>query len=70
MGKDNEAIGYLDKALSLDPKDADALNGKGVVLAKLGNYYEAIKYFDKALTIKPDFALALKNKQKILELVK
>ena len=42
LGKDNEALGYLDKALSLDPKDADALNGKGVVLAKLGNYYEAI----------------------------
>ena len=56
--------------MALNPKDVDSLNGKGVALSNLGNYYEALKYIDRALAINPDYTLALKNKQKILDLLK
>ena len=33
----------VDKAMSIDPNDVDALNGKGYVLSALGNYTEVFK---------------------------
>jgi tetratricopeptide (TPR) repeat protein len=40
---------YYDKALAIDPKDKEALNGKGNALDWLGNYAQDIQYYDKAL---------------------
>jgi tetratricopeptide (TPR) repeat protein len=51
MGNHTGALTYLDKALTIDPKDKHALYHKGVVLDKLGNHTEAIEYFDKASAI-------------------
>lgn len=37
LGRHNEAIALYNKALTLDPKNADALNGKKQALAALNN---------------------------------
>src|SRR5690348_194625 len=57
----DEAIECYDKALEIDPKDADALNNKGLALNKLGKYKEAIEYYDKASEIDPKYVLAFNN---------
>jgi tetratricopeptide (TPR) repeat protein len=49
MGNHTAALTYLDKALTIDPKDKDALNHKGVVLDKLRNHTGTIEYYDKSL---------------------
>ena len=56
LGKYNEAIEYYDKALEIDPENAEALNNKGVALDDLGKYNEAIEYYDKVLEIDPKHA--------------
>jgi tetratricopeptide (TPR) repeat protein len=62
LGKNEEAIKYLDKALEIDPNNANALTSKGLALYNLGNYQEAVKYHDKALEINPNGGPALNNK--------
>jgi tetratricopeptide (TPR) repeat protein len=62
------AIRYLDKALAIDPKFEDALNGKGDVLKSSGNYTGAITYFNKALAINPDDKFAIDDKFALLRL--
>jgi Flp pilus assembly protein TadD len=49
--KFEEAQKELQIVLGKSPKDFDALDGMGVVLAKMGKYQEALKYFDQALQI-------------------
>ena len=56
-------IALFDKSLAINPNNTDALNGKGVALAKLNNFDEAIASFDKALAIKPNNTDAL-NEQR------
>ena len=59
---DTGAINYYDRTLAIDPHDFTALNGKGAVLEKLGNYTGAIEYFDKSLAINPKYEIALYDK--------
>ena len=68
QGNYAEAITYYDKALAIDPNDANALNGKGNSLNYLGDYAQAIQYFDKALAINPNDANALNGKGNSLSL--
>jgi tetratricopeptide (TPR) repeat protein len=49
----NEALGWYDKAIEINPYDANVWNNKGYALDGLGNYKEAIKCFDKAIEINP-----------------
>ena len=56
------AITYYDKALTIDPNDNVALNGKGLALNALGNYNEAISIFDKALAVDPNDKIILDYK--------
>lgn len=42
LGRYNEAITYYDKALAIDPKQAEALYNKGAMLGNLGKHEEAI----------------------------
>ncbi len=48
-GRYQEAISCYDRALELDPKDADAWNNKAIALIGLGRYQEAIDCIDTAL---------------------
>jgi tetratricopeptide (TPR) repeat protein len=67
MGKYDEAIMAFDRAISIDPNNADAWNGKAWVLNSQGKYNEAIKACDMAIKLDPKFALAWNNKGWALE---
>ena len=49
LGKYEEAIVYLDKAIILDSSNSNTYSNKGVALDRLDEYEEAIKYFDIAI---------------------
>ena len=44
---------YFDNLLKIDPTDHAALEGKGEVLAGIGNYPLAIHYYEQALVVSP-----------------
>ena len=52
---------YFDKALDINPKFAEALNGKAVALSHDGNKDEAITALKKAIQFKPSLAAAQEN---------
>ena len=58
----DEAMKCYDKALEIDPKNANVLCNKGASLNELGKYDEAMKCYDKALEIDPKNANVLCNK--------
>jgi len=69
LGKPNEAIPLINKAIILsdkllatDPHNINLLVIKGRAFNRLQNYTEAIKYFDRALAIDPNNTYALANK--------
>jgi tetratricopeptide (TPR) repeat protein len=51
-----------DKAIEIDPNDANAWYNKGISLGKLETYEEALKCYDKAIEIDPNHAYAWRNK--------
>ena len=61
IGKQEEAIGYFDRAIKLQPSNADLLYDKAISLQKLFRFEDAITFYDKSLEIEPSFA-ALINK--------
>jgi len=67
LGRNEEALAAYDKALAIDPNDADAHNNRGVVLETLGRNEEALASFDKALAIDPKYAFAHYNRGNVLE---
>lgn len=62
LNRYDRALDAFDRALLLNPKNADALNGKGVVETKQRNYQAAVDLFDKALEYDPDNAGFYVNK--------
>jgi tetratricopeptide (TPR) repeat protein len=56
IGKDEEAVKFLDKASKINPNDDDPFREKAESLARLGKYEEAVKSFDEALRIRPTLA--------------
>jgi tetratricopeptide (TPR) repeat protein len=69
LGKYQEAIGYYDRALAVEPNNLIALNKKGQALVGLGRYQEAISSFDKALSIEPNYVDALFRKGAVLSVL-
>lgn len=55
------AMKRFNQVLLLDPNNADAYFGFGVISGKRGQIDEAIKYLHKALELKPDYAEAAYN---------
>ena len=51
----------VDAALSLNPDYAPALNQKGLLLRRKGEFHEAEAAYLKAVTASPDYALAHYN---------
>jgi len=58
----DKAIECYDKALEIDPANANAWGAKGWALYELGKSDEAIKCYDKAIEIKPKAARFWNNK--------
>ena len=58
LGKYQDAIEDLDKAIELDPKLKNAYYGRGDVKYALGNFQDAIEDYNKAIELKPDYAKA------------
>ncbi len=62
LGRHEEAIGCLDKALAIDPRDVAAWLNKGNALAALGRLEEENNCYDQALAIDPRDARAWGHK--------
>jgi len=60
--RDEEALIAFEQAIRLDPKNADAYNGKGTALHDLKQYQEALIAFEQAIRLDPNFAIAYRNK--------
>ncbi len=56
------AINDFNKAIEINPKDADAYYNRGFAKAKLGDYRKAIEDFNKAIEINPNYAMAYHNR--------
>ena len=76
QGKLEEAIEAFNKALALDPDDADVYNNMGNALKEQGKLEEAIEAYNKALSIKPEYTdahynmgIALKEQGKLEEAI-
>ena len=61
QGRLEESIGYLRKALQLNPEYSDAYNNLGSTLYKQGNFEKAVEYFKKALELNPQYYSAYNN---------
>ncbi len=61
-----KAKNSFERAIELDDKYAEPLNGRGVIFLVLEEYEEAIKYFERAIKLKPDLAKAWNNKGIVL----
>jgi len=53
LGRFDEAIEDLNKAIALEPNSFEAYNTRGVVFVIMGHYREAIEDFDRAIALKP-----------------
>ena len=53
LGLDEQAIGYYDKALALEPNNAVGLNNKAFILLNQERYAEALPLLDKAVEVNP-----------------
>ena len=58
----NLAKNYWDKAIAVNPKNAEAYNNRGLALYNLKLYQQAIADFSQALRINPQYAEALNNR--------
>jgi len=59
--KYSEAIEACNKALQIDPKDAEAYNCLGSIYCIMKEYNDAISAFQKALAINPAYSVASDN---------
>jgi len=61
-----KAIVAYDKALALNPNNADVLTDQGVMYRKAGKYDKAVQSFDKAVAVDPKHEIARFNKGIVL----
>ncbi|MGD0461259.1 MAG: tetratricopeptide repeat protein [Tepidisphaeraceae bacterium] len=55
------ALGFIDRAIAIDPSCADFHNNKGLILANLGRTDDAVAAHAEAVRLRPDFAEANNN---------
>lgn len=67
LGRLDEAAESLDRAIDLDPEDADALSYRAFVQLERKAYDAAVADASAALTLRPDFADALTNRGAALQ---
>ena len=61
LGKLDKALGAYNKAISINPDNADVYNNMGLTLQKQGKLDEAIEAYKKATSIKSEYAAAYYN---------
>ena len=57
-----EAVAAYDKAVFINPGNADAWNNRGIALENLGRFSEAVSSYDKAVILQPGSAEAWYNR--------
>jgi tetratricopeptide (TPR) repeat protein len=62
LGRDDEAIESLDKAIELNPEDADVWQKRGLTFGRLGFYETALECLDKAVELCSSDASAWLNR--------
>ena len=61
-GEFEQALASYDRALELDPQDANTWGNRGIALANLGRYEEAVASYDRSLELDPQDANAWGNR--------
>ena len=62
QGKYDEAIQAYDRAIEIDPEDAETWGNKGDALYNQGKYDEAILALDRVIELDPEYSMAWNNK--------
>jgi tetratricopeptide (TPR) repeat protein len=58
-----DAVTSYDKALAINPSNAEAWLNRGVALDYMGRYDESVASYDKALALQPNFTTARENRE-------
>lgn len=66
-GQHQLALIFLERALSINPNNAEAHNNRGIALRHLQRVHEALESYDHALRINPDYAEANCNRGNALQ---
>lgn len=66
LGKNEDALQEIGKALGLAPKDKNFLLTKGLILFNLGRFTESIKCYDHILSSTPSVSIAQSGKAAVL----
>jgi tetratricopeptide (TPR) repeat protein len=61
LGRVNDAIARYQRALDVNPNDADAHNSLGYTLANDGRIAEALPHFERAVALNPGDENAKRN---------
>ncbi len=61
VSRTDEALVLLEKALTREPNNRNALNNMGVTWIKRGNLLNAVDFFERAIKVDPDSALSYRN---------
>ncbi|HJD66077.1 MAG TPA: tetratricopeptide repeat protein [Rickettsia endosymbiont of Bembidion nr. Transversale] len=67
LNKHNLAVDAFNKAIELNPSNADFYFNKSLPLYSLGKYDEALEGINKALELNPDHAGAKEMKKSLLK---
>ena len=57
-----KAVEDYDRAIEINPDNANAFNNRGIAKGMLGKYAAASEDFEKAIKIKPTFVEAIRNR--------
>ena len=62
LGQFEEAVQAFDRAIQLNPDNAEAHSNRGVALQRQGRLEEAVQSIDRAIQLNPDYAEAYSNR--------
>ncbi len=65
----DEALESYDRALAIEPDNAEALNNRGLLLHELQRFDEALESYNRAVAVSPDFAKVLNNRGNTLQAI-
>ena len=67
LGRNLEALTAYNRAIQINPKDANVLAAKGLVLAREKQLLEAIATFEQALQLDPDNTIAQAYRDTVIQ---